>query len=620
MRVWADIYDPTGVTRLGSGPITTVKNASVTRALDGAGSFSFTVPGTDERSLTLLRNKRRAVIWVEYNNKIREFGRGIIDKINPVDNVSGYSITVGGPSDLVALRNRNTGLARIYSNQRISDVVSSLAGLAGWSVSCDAAQYVSARFDGETVLKALQAMVSQQGVHLRESSASNTLEVGAFGDDSGLRCVHIEHADRTLYSNDKLLLIKSMSLTEDSKDLCNWLLPIGAGTGEATLTLKYSTRSVASGYPYDIKTAIGADGRILYYLADSDSIATYGQIDQIGAFKSIAPLSNTDADLVNASNALYDAAAAWLIRHKDVLETYSFSLVKVAQTLKPGQKIHVRYKGLIYRDNRPITYRDINADFWVMECTEKVDQSGIGLDLKIATIDRYEQDFGQVLIGALDALQINNLKVQPYPSTRSYVYDREIAPSFPAQVPIRITDSTLTLQRCAVRIKTSPFRSTAAGAASGGSATSSSGGAQTSTADGFINSSTNLQTVSSVPSDHNHLFTAPAHTHDVANHTHTTPNHTHPQSFSISDDTATPDTISIFVDGIDRTSALGGPFVVGGGNATLDLNAGLVTGYLVNASGGLRQEHILEIRCASGQGRSEIQVELYEVVQAIAVT
>jgi hypothetical protein len=57
-----------------------------------------------------------------------------------------------------------------------------------------------------------------------------------------------------------------------------------------------------------------------------------------------------------------------------------------------------------------------------------------------------------------------------------------------------------------------------------------------------------------------------------------------------------------------------------GGATTIDLDSAVVTDYLVNAAGGVRQEHTLEVRCLGGQGRAEIQVELYEVVQAIAVT
>jgi hypothetical protein len=103
-----------------------------------------------------------------------------------------------------------------------------------------------------------------------------------------------------------------------------------------------------------------------------------------------------------------------------------------------------------------------------------------------------------------------------------------------------------------------------------------------------------------------------SHTHDV-----TIPAHTHGIAYGISDDVQTPSGISVYVDGIDRTSALGGPFAPSGGNVTIDLDTALLTGYLINAAGGLRQEHTVQLRCSSGRGRIEAQVEIAETVQSV---
>jgi hypothetical protein len=434
-----------------------------------------------------------------------------------------------------------------------------------------------------------------------------------------------------MLGNNDILLIENFNLVADSKDMCNWLLPLGAGEGEAAFTLKYSNRTFPA-FPYNIETMVGPDGRVLYFIKDSASIAIYGQIEKVGTFKNIAPLSNTDADLTNASNALYDIAVAWLTRRKDKLDVYSFTVRKVRQTVRPGDKVHVRYKGLIYRDGQPVTYRDVNQDMWVLECTERVGVEGLALDLKVATVDRYEQDAARIVIGAIDAIEVRNVRIQPYPSTRSYVYDREIAASYPALVPIRITNATLSLQRCSVRIKTTPFRTTSLGGASGGGGTLPSAGThmhRVSLYNGPYDGSVAMfdgyyvsrdESGDLLPMVFRVNVGGDIWTHGAAgDHFHAMPAHTHPPIFGIADDTDTPFSIRIFVNGIDRTTDLGGPFAPIGGATTIDLDAGKMTGYLNNAAGGLRQEHILEIRCIGGQGRVEVQVELYETVQSIAV-
>ncbi|MEL7435005.1 MAG: hypothetical protein AAFN11_13755, partial [Chloroflexota bacterium] len=70
-RVWLDVYSGDTVQRLGEGPVFSVKQASITRPLDGAGSFRANVVGTDPRAITLLQNNRIVRIWSEDITGIR---------------------------------------------------------------------------------------------------------------------------------------------------------------------------------------------------------------------------------------------------------------------------------------------------------------------------------------------------------------------------------------------------------------------------------------------------------------------------------------------------------------------------------------------------------------------
>lgn len=620
MRVYADVYDLAGTTRLGGGPVQLL-SASVTRALDGAGRVSVTVPGTDSRAISLLTNKRRLrIYWYDpMVRTIRELGRGVIDQVNAADSGGGWTLSADGPDDIQALQNKNVLLRRIYKGITLPTVLSQLGALAGWTITTSMVSPpdVYARFDGESVLVALIRLCEQYGLHFRAGATANSIEVGTFGDVSNLKAIHLEHAEignPGIYNRSDLALISSFGLKSSSNDLYNVLFPVGAGEGEAMLTLEKSNRTTPT-YPYAIQSVTGPDGRLVYYIADSTSVSTYGQVEKLGSFKDIAPLSNTDLDTVAAANALYDASVAWLQRHKDKLETYSLTLRGVRQQLKAGQKMRTIYKGRIYRDGEAVTYRDINADLWVMGVTESVSASGISTNLTVATVDRHEMDAAEVIIGTIEGLVLNNMKVKPYPSTRSYVYARELAPSYHAVIPVKITDSTLAIQRIVVTINTSPFRITAQGAAAGGDhdhvmfglnySAPFAGGPYPGYAKDGGGSLIGISIAASVaPNNDIRTFGASG-------------NHTHAPVYGITDDTINPQTISIYVDGIDRTSALGGPFAPTNAPATINIDPGLLTGYIVNAAGGMRQRHTIEVRAGAGRGRIEAEVEIYEIVQAI---
>ena len=124
---------------------------------------------------------------------------------------------------------------------------------------------------------------------------------------------------------------------------------------------------------------------------------------------------------------------------------------------------------------------------------------------------------------------------------------------------------------------------------------------------------------------HTHSVTVPDHKHGVtiSSHTHsvTIPAHTHAITYGITDDTAHPQSITVSVNGVNKTNDLFGSATLAPTNAAIDVvaDAGVLTGLLNNASGGLRQEHDITIACGSGQGRVEVTVEVYEITQTIAV-
>jgi hypothetical protein len=616
MRLWIDVYDSSW-NRVGDGPVITVTDASVTRLLDGPGTIRFDAMLTDKRAMTLLTNEARVILFQNVDGVTREMGRGIIRGRRFREGRS-KSLTFEAVDDLDELKRKNTGLARIYSNLSVSSIVSDLTGLvAGWTATTTGgATLTSMRFDGASVLKALQEITKQQGLHLRRGTGNRQVEVGAFGTDSGVRLTtpNQYHADQE--DDTGIAWIESIEIEQDSEQVANWIVPLGQGEGESALSLRYSTRTS----PYTIQTTT-INGRTHYYIADSASVSTFGQIERVATFKQIGAVSNTDADLQNASNALYDAAAAWLQRNAVRLDSYRVIVRKCRTTIRPGDKVRVSYKGIVTRMGEPFTYIDVESDFWVMEVREEWGAGGPDVALVLASVDRVAMDAAEIVVGALEEIEIRNLRVQTYPSVRSFVYRREVANGFPAIMPVVLTETTTQLNRAKVRVTSRPFRSTAAGGAAGGNHD------HRITAHGYYGAlgaalpgGAALYQVSFLEEDGTNmtLYVPAIAVTDTHSKTFTTSGtHTHPQVYGISDDSSTPVSISVFVDGVNRTSALGGPWAGAGGTVTFEID---ITQYLVNAVGGLRSAHTLEFRCASGQGEIEITVELYETIQAIAVT
>lgn len=302
MRIWVDVYNPITGQREGDGQIESVTSLSVTRALDGAGSVQFNVPATDIRALQLLENEVRVRCWVEHEGDKRELGRGVIRSLSQNIGDGGASRQASGPDSLDDLTRYVVGRNRNYVNEAVGEVAQDLVSLVpGWNVTAqENLGLVDARYSGVNVLKALIRLVGEKGCHLREYTTANVLEIGAFGDqNTKVMVLGIDTPTREAHKNKEIMFIDRLNETHKTDAVYNTIIPLGAGQGEAALTLKNSTRT---GGLYAIKQRTLA-GRVEYYLRDEASYQKYGTIEQYIVFDEIAPITNTTSAKVAAANA-----------------------------------------------------------------------------------------------------------------------------------------------------------------------------------------------------------------------------------------------------------------------------------------------------------------------------
>ena len=107
-----------------------------------------------------------------------------------------------------------------------------------------------------------------------------------------------------------------------------------------------------------------------------------------------------------------------------------------------------------------------------------------------------------------------------------------------------------------------------------------------------------------------HKHTIPAHTHSIDSHSHTIPTHTHSLSYGIYEGpTAATPAFGLSINGVDRTSALGGPW---NGDVVLD-----ITPYLVDVDGHvLRQANALVVSSAQ---LCDVELTVKSFVSALSV-
>lgn len=625
MRLVAWVYDPNWQ-KIGYVP--EVKSASVTRVMDGAGGISIEGFATDENSLELLDNERRVSLHVEEPDgasfEMREIGRGIIRKVKIGATSSGYTLSLDGVDAFDELKRINTLFNRTYEDATVEEVYTSLAGLAGWGINIEpklSKDLITARYDGSSILKALQTTAEEQGFHLRLGIAPGVVEVGHFGQQIPLVITNAESLPVEAYQNEGIAFIDGLTIEEDSEPVANRIYVLGAGQNvDAALTLEHSTRT----NPYPVKRRRGPDNRWIYYIEDEDSITRYGLIERVVTFKEIAPIANNKFAMRRAANSLYDAAKTWLRQHAWQYISFSMGLKKCEYTIRPGDRVRVIYRGVIDRDGVPYSWKSFDAVRWVVKVTESIGTEGKTVRLEVANIDKHKQDAARIVVGTLEQISVSGIKAQPSFNRASYgPYRKEIDTTHRVEIPLTISDATHQLVLCRLRVNTTPFRATAAGAAAaeiptvtsqnngqhsheiffhtsdtpaGGTTTrqyaASDGGI------GFIN--VNLPTVTGGT-----MWTAAettGHTHDVE-----IPAHSHDLVYGINDDTLYPGLVKITVDGRVVVENLGSD--TEGIEVEYDITE------ILNA--GLQGTHRIVIECAEGQGVVEVEAELWEMILPI---
>jgi hypothetical protein len=521
--VWVDVEDATGA-KLGSGPLQALKWTQTAR-MDGAGKFSCEILANDPQLAQIVK-RRTLRAWTAVNGVVEEIGAGIIDVIaTSVASDGTATITIQGDDLLRELTWRSmqgqrlayqSGGAWVPVTHRQAVTLLDYYAPSTWTLYAapsPAVDSVYGQFVGESVLQAAVALASVTRTHFYRGTGRTLIFASAFSD-CGMQAVQVAGELRP-----ELCAIAELSIEQASYDLIARVHPYGAGQGAARLTLAATTRSAPTGYVLS---------KQLNYIEHAATVATYGQSLAHLQWPDIAPISNTDPDVENAANALFDTALEFLRdRTERSYPTYRLRLGQCSRVLKPLQSIRVSYLD-------PNAGLYIDATLNIIEATIEVDADGVRTTGVVVTAgERWPDSDARTVAQAIQGGK--QYQAHPQLNANAYVLPftknlDEVQANY-AAFRFRFDDEVTQLTRVTFDFQLLPLESTVKSVA-GTSATTAANGDHTHVV--TIAAHTHEMTVTNhthtvTVTNHTHTVDISAHTHTVTigTHTHAVPNHTH---------------------------------------------------------------------------------------------
>ena len=382
-----------------------------------------------------------------------EVGAFIIDRIDRKPGPDGLVwLTASGDDEIRELAGRSVGWLELASASAGITHAAALTAIGaavatGWTLVPAASatnNYVYARFAGESVLAALVGVAQKTQTHFYRSGPRALTFASAF-TSSGVRAIQ---ASGDLVT--ETAAIVDLSEQIDTFDLLTRIVPLGAGNGEARLTLAASSRTAPSGYTVN---------KPLNYLQHNASVTTFGVIDAPWIeFKDVRPISNTDADLQAAADMLFDQALKELTRRAIDMQvaTYAVNLAGCSRLLRPLQSLR-----LVYRDID--SGINIDQDVNILAATWEISADAIQTTaVELSTSDLWPQDD----VGAVVERMNEGTVYQAHPqlNANAYViaYTKHLdeTQANPAQFRFRFDQEVTQLTRVCFDFQLLPLEST----------------------------------------------------------------------------------------------------------------------------------------------------------------
>ena len=418
-------------------------------------------------------------------------------------NENGDVLSVTCHDQLVQLTRKTVGFNWKFNGETMPTAMGRIASRfgGGWAVSTDHSNgdfyniaYESA---GESFFSLLEVMRRTQAGWFALGS-DKQIKYGRWLDSrltgtTAARLINVASPASWVMGGDAM--IEAISISEDSSTVVNRVIAVGRGLGAAQFNLSYSDM----GSPYTISSRKNWDGANSggtnsagaytseYYIEDSASIAEYGLREATASFD-VTPAGTSRADMLNAGNALYTIASAYLLRSRKHLTNYTLSCVGLPKTVAPGDVIEVDYFGVATVIEggvavRKSTLRLNKTRLFVAEVAHEFDEAG-GVRRSMLTVS----NTGELLADANETVtelirDAKRFRLVPQPSLTRFTEGGEnatVSPTLKYEMKLRFTRRVAEINQCRLNFHVTKLRSnSSASTAASSTTTTSSGGSST---------------------------------------------------------------------------------------------------------------------------------------------
>jgi hypothetical protein len=512
-----DIYSAAGA-KLNT--ITQISGVGITSRVNRLGELRFTAP----QVVALDRGVGRGKVYKLYSavdGYLGEFYHST-DSLNETGDV----LSVTCHDQLVQLTRKTVGFNWKFNGETMPNTMGRIATRfgGGWAVATDHSggdfYNIAYESSGESFFNLLEVMRRTQAGWFA-LGGDKQIKYGRWLDSrlSGTiaaRLVNVANPASWVSGGDAM--IDAISISEDSSTVVNRVIAVGRGLGAAQFNLNYSDMDS----PYAISSRKNWDGANSdgtnssgaytseYYIEDSASVTEYGLREATVNFD-VTPAGTSRADMLNAGNALYTIASAYLLRSRKHLTNYTLSCVGLPKTVAPGDVIEVDYFGVATVVEggvavRKSTLRLNKTRLFVAEVAHEFDEAG-GVRRSMLTVS----NTGELLADANETVtelirDAKRFRLVPQPSLTRFTEGGEnatISPDLTYEMKLRFTRRVAEINQCRLNFHVTKLRSssssstaasstttTGSGGSSTQSTTSASGGGTTLTSNSAGDSST----------------------------------------------------------------------------------------------------------------------------------
>lgn len=295
---------------------TGIEGVTYTLGLGKIGSFALNVPAGSATAVAIRQavdgtfspsEKAPIVVWI-YDSTEGLVFKGKIDAASYTTTTDGKKmLAVSGPSVAIELQQRTVGLGLQWEDVAFSTAVSGILNDTDWSAGeLDSAVNVPARrMDARQKWDALLALADIYQMLVREDNLNYKVDIGAFGESSGLFLTNQRTDVLTLDDDPTTVPITNLKVLARANDIVNRVYPVGQiqGLGGAVLTLS----GVASDNPVATRLYLPSTGTPDISPAfDSGWDKTANAVRRPADIARSSTAMATGADLTGSATANYD--------------------------------------------------------------------------------------------------------------------------------------------------------------------------------------------------------------------------------------------------------------------------------------------------------------------------